>query len=151
PLVSYQTAGTTNALEMSRNPGNNPGVLCLLVLGNSNYFALDSLGLGRDKASANSAAWVGFNPAFIANNPQAKFRNIDGSSRVAWWAMGDMNGSSSSAQVAVGTNDFTGGTVDALVNVMSLGRDCSPSHTASPSIIGVLAFNAGTIDVNTLY
>ena len=70
---------------------------------------------------------MGFNPAFIS--PSAYFRNVDGSSRVTWWAIGDMNASASSSQVSVGTNDFSNGTVDAQVNVMSLGRDCSPSHS----------------------
>lgn len=150
-LANYQLAGRTNALEMSRNPGNNAGILSLLYLGNSNYFGLDSLGIGRDKASASSAAWIGFNPALAGNNPVAVFRNSDGVGRITWWAIGDMNANASSAQVSVGTNDFTGGTVDALVNVMALGRDCSPSHSATPNIIGVLTFSAGTIDVNTLY
>jgi len=150
-LANYQLAGRTNALEMSRNPGNNAGILSLLYLGNTNFFALDSLGIGRDKASASSAAWMGFNPAFSANNPAAVFRGADGVSRVTWWAIGDMNANASSAQVSIGTNDFTGGSVDALVNVISLGRDCTPNHTATPNIIGVLTFSAGVIDVNTLY
>jgi hypothetical protein len=65
-----------------------------------------------------------------------------------------MNNSASSAQVAYGTNDFTGGRVDALVESMSLGRDCAPSHTATGNQrynIGVLIFDNGLIDVNTLY
>jgi hypothetical protein len=150
-LANYQLSGKTNALEMSRNPGNNAGIPSLLVLGQSNYFGLDSLGMGRDKASGNSAAWVGFNPALTNNNPVAVFRNSDGVSRVTWWALGDMNAVASSSQVSVGTNDFTGGTVDALVNVMSVTRDCVASHTAGTAIIGVLTFSAGTVDVNTLY
>jgi hypothetical protein len=150
-LANYQLVAKTNALEMARNPGNNGGALSLLVLGNSNYFAMDSLGIGRDKASASSAAWMGFNPAFTNNNPQAIFRNIDGSSRITWWAIGDMNGVASSSQVSVGTNDFTGGTVDARINVLSLARDCFQSHSATATIIGVLTFNAGTVDANTVY
>ena len=151
PLASSQTGGTTNALEMARDPGNNAGIMSLLLLGNSNYFGVDSMGFGRDKASANSAAWMGFNPAFINNNPRAVFRNIDGSSRVTWWCIGDMNGVQSSSQVSVGTNDFTGGTVDAQVNVLSLARDCFQSHAATATIIGMLTFNAGTVDANTVY
>jgi pectin methylesterase-like acyl-CoA thioesterase len=151
-LANYQTAGKTNALELSRNPGNNAGSLSLLVLGQTNAFFLDSLGVGRDKASASAAAWMGFNPAFLASNPSAYFRGVGGpASRVTWWAIGDMNANASSAQVAVGTNDFTGGTVDALVDVLSLGRDCSPNHTATASIIGVFTMTAGLLDVNTIY
>ena len=73
-----------------------------------------------------------------------------GSSRVTWWAIGDMNANASSAQLSLGTNDFSFGTVDALVDTMSLGRDCSPQHTAAGFNQGVLTFTAGTIDVNNL-
>jgi pectin methylesterase-like acyl-CoA thioesterase len=150
-LVGYQTAAHTNALEMSRNPGNNASILSFLYLGINNTIYADSFGFGRDKASANSAGIMAFNPAFIASSPSAYVRGIGGnSSRVTWWGIGDMNNSSSSSQVAVGTNDFTGGTVDALVNVLSLGRDALPSHTATPTILGVLTFNSGTIDANTV-
>jgi len=149
-LANYQTANRTNALEMSRNPGNNAGILSLLVLGQTNAVYLDSMGFGRDKASASAAAWMGFNPAF--SNPYAYIRGASGdASRVTWWAIGDMNANASSAQVAVGTNDFTGGTVDALVDVLSLARDCSPNHTATANNVGVLTFSAGVIDVNTVY
>jgi pectin methylesterase-like acyl-CoA thioesterase len=57
----------------------------------------------------------------------------------------------SSSQVSVGTNNFTGGTVDALVETLSIARDTTASHTASANIIGVLTFNAGRIDANTVY
>ena len=149
-LANYQLAGRTNAIEMSRNPGNNSAILSLLYLGQTNAIYVDSMGFGRDKASASSAAFMTFNPAF--SNPSAYIRSNSGdASRVKWWAIGDMNANASSAQVAVGTNDFSNGTVDALVDVLSLGRDCSPNHTATANNIGVLTLSAGTIDANTVY
>jgi len=151
-LANYQIAGRTNALEMVRHPGNNSGVQSFLYLGITNTLLVDSVGFGRDKASASSAAWMGFNPAFTSLNPAAYVRGSSGgSSRVTWWAIGDMNANASSAQVSVGTNDFTGGTVDALVDVLSLARDCSPNHTATANNVGVLTLSAGVMDVNTLY
>ncbi|MEK7781390.1 MAG: pectinesterase family protein [Verrucomicrobiota bacterium] len=151
-LANYQLAGRTNALEMVRHPGNNSGVMSFLYLGITNTVFVASMGFGRAKASAGSAAWMGFNPAFTNLNPTVYIRGASGgSSRVTWWSLGDMNASASSAQVSVGTNDFTGGTVDAMVDVLSLGRDCSPNHTATANIIGVLTFSAGTIDANTIY
>ena len=150
-LANYQTAGKTNAIELSRNPGNNAGIHSVLLLGQSSTLNVDSMAFGRDKASASSAGVMLFNPLFTNNNPVAVFRGAaGGSSRVTWWAIGDMNANASSAQQAVGTNDFSNGTVDALVETMSLGRDCSPSHTALGNNIGVLTFSAGTIDVNNL-
>jgi hypothetical protein len=153
PLATYQAAANaTNALELSRNPANNAGGVSFLYLGRTNAFYVDSIGVGRDKASASAAGWLGFNPAFTNSNPTAYFRGADGdSSRVTWWGIGDMNASGSSLQVSVGTSDFSNGTVDALVNVMSLARDGSPLTTAGANNQGVLTFTAGTVDVNTLY
>ena len=90
-----------------------------------------------------------FNPAFAA--PSAFFRGVGGNaSRVTWWGIADMADSASSAQLSIGTNDFSLGTVDALVETMSLGRDCAPQHTSAGFNVGVLTFTAGTMDVNTL-
>ncbi len=152
PLATYLAAKATNALEISRNPGNNSSAISFLYLGQTNAFYLDSLGVGRDKASASAAGWLGFNPAFTSNNPTACFRGTGGdSSRVTWWGIGDMNASASSVQCSVGTCDFSNGKVDALVDVMSLARDGSPPTTASANNQGTLTFTAGTVDVNTLY
>jgi polygalacturonase len=152
PLATYLAANATNALELSRNPANNAGGISFLYLGRTNAFYVDSIGVGRDKASATAAGWLGFNPAFTNSKPTAYFRGTGGdSSRVTWWGIGDMNASGSSLQVSVGTSDFSNGTVDALVNVMSLARDGSVLTTAGANNQGVLTFTAGTVDVNTLY
>lgn len=151
-LANYQLAGRTNALEMVRHPGNNSGVMSFLYLGLTNTILVDSMAFGRDKASANSAAWMGFNATFTNLGPVAYIRGVSGGvSRVTWWSLGDMNANASSAQVSVGTNDFSNGSVDAMVDVLSLGRDCSPNHTATANNIGVLTFSSGTIDANTIY
>ena len=153
PLNTYLTsAGQNDAIEMSHNAGNNPGILSLLYLGITNVFYIDSISAGRTKASANSAGVVQFNPGFIANSPVAYFRGIGGnSSRVTWWSIADMCTAASSSQVSVGTNNFTGGTVNALIDTLSLGRDTTASHTATANIVGVLTFDTGVIDANTVY
>jgi len=150
-LANYSTlAAMTNAIEMAYvGAGNNATALSFIYLGQTNSIFADSLGIGKSKASAGSAATLQFNPAFAS--PSAYFRGVNGSSsRVTWWSIGDMGDSASSAQQSVGTNDFSLGTVDALVETMSLGRDCLPQHTAGGFNIGVLTFTAGTIDVNSL-
>jgi pectin methylesterase-like acyl-CoA thioesterase len=151
PLATYQTvAGQSAAIELSHNQGNNAAILSFLYLGQSNAFFIDSISAGRTKASANSAGVVVFNPAF--SSPTALFRGIGGSSsRVTWWSIADMCTAASSSQVSVGTNDFTGGTVDARIDALSLARDTIASHTAAATIIGVLTFNNGTIDANNVY
>ncbi len=150
-LANYGTAGRTNAIELSRNPGNPSASFSLLILGQSNVINVDSMGFGRDKASASSAGTLAFNPVFTNNNPVAVFRGpAGGFSRVTWWALGDMNANASSAQVAVGTNDFSNGTVDARIETLVLGRDCSPSHTATAVNYGTFIFNSGLVDANTV-
>jgi hypothetical protein len=150
PLATYQTtAGQSAAIELSHNPGNNAGILSILYLGQTNAFFIDSISAGRTKASATSAGNVQFNPAFP--NSVAYFRGVGGpGSRVTWWSIADMCTAASSAQVSIGTNNFTGGTIDARIDTLSLARDTTASHTATPAITGVLTFNAGQIDANTV-
>lgn len=156
PLSVYTSnQNATNSLELAQiGAGNNAGVQTILYLGQTNAIFADSISIGKSKASTTSGATLAFNPTLIGNSPVAYFRGLGGStSRVTWWSAGDMNNSASSAQHSVGTNNFTGGRVDALVETMSLGRDCTPNHTASGGgriNTGVLTFDDGLIDVNTL-
>ncbi len=154
PLTTYETlAGATNGIELQRNPGNNAGSTTptTLYLGLTNVINVDSIGIGRDKSDASCLGRMAFNPAFIANNPVAYFYGVSGpGSRVTWWGIGDANNSASSSHGGYGTNDFSGGTVYAYINVMSLGRDCGPAQTWSGPNKGSLTFTAGTMDVNTL-
>ncbi len=152
-LANYQTSGTrTNAIEISKNPSNNGGVPSYLYLGQMNTMYLDSVGIGRDKNNGSAVwGWMGFNPAFTNNNPSAYFRGVGGPlSRVTWWAVGDGAGSGSSSNGGVGTNDFSGGTVDALINVLSIGRDATAVDTWAGPHRGCLTFTAGIIDANTI-
>jgi len=91
---------------------------------------------------------VKFNPAFTNANPVAFFRAANGSSRVGLWAIGYAT-SSSANNDSFGTNDFTGGTVDALVDLMILGRG-QAANNAGRGGSGTLTFNVGTFNVNTL-
>jgi hypothetical protein len=71
------------------------------------------------------------------------------SSRVSRWLIADNSGASSTGSNSRGTNDFTGGAVDALVDTMIIGRGESPIMSSGNSS-GTLIFEAGTIDVNNL-
>ena len=120
-----------------------------LYLGISNAINADGLAFGTYKSGSGGASGGAmlFNPAFTNSNPTAVFRNTNGTSRITFWSIGDQNGQGGSNQ-DTGTNDFSGGTVDILVDRMSLGKD----HTETSGQVqrGFLAFTAGTIDVNTL-
>ncbi len=154
-LANYLLAGKSSALVMSRNSGNNPGIISLLQLGLVNTFNLDSLDIGMDKSGNNSTpahGLVNFNPAFAGQNPVANFYGAGGpGTRVTWWSVGDGNQSASSSNGGGGTNDFSLGTVNAFVNVMSLARDAgSSSDTWVGPHKGVFTFTNGTVDVNNL-
>jgi pectin methylesterase-like acyl-CoA thioesterase len=154
PLATYQTvSGSTNGIELQKNPGNNGGSTTptILYLGLTNVINVDSIGIGRDKSDASCYGRMLFNPVFIANSPVAYFYGVTGpGSRVTWWCIGDDGGAVSSSHGGFGISDFTGGTVNAFVNVMSLGRDSTSSSTWAGPNKGTLTFTAGTIDANTL-
>ena len=157
-LANYRTAGKNYSIVMSRNAGNNPGIISLLQLGITNAFFVDSLDIGMDKSGNNSTAAHGvvmFNPAFGANAPTAYFRGVNGAtdptSRITWWGVGDGNSSASSSNGGGGTNDFSLGSIDVLVNTLSLARDAaSSSDTWAGPHKGVFTFTSGTVDANTL-
>lgn len=154
-LANYQTAGKNSAIILSRNSGNNPGIISILQLGINNTFNVDSMDFGMDKSANNSTPPHGilsFNPAFAGLAPVANFYGAGGvGTRVTWWSIGDGNQSASSSNGGGGTNDLSLGTVNALVDVMSLARDAASSNdTWAGPHKGVFIFTNGTVDVNTL-
>jgi fibronectin-binding autotransporter adhesin len=150
----------TNTITLggsSSNPGlvvgdsagaGNTGIGCFLYLGQTNVIFADNVAVARVKQNSSSML---FNPVFTANNgnPVAYFRGADGVSRVATWSIADGTGNSGTQVTPTGTNDFTGGTVDALVDAMVLGKTSTVSPTTRTAA-GTLTFSAGIIDVNTL-
>lgn len=153
-LADYLVAGKSSAITMSRNSGNNPATISLLQLGIQNTFSLDSMNFGMDKSGNNSTPAHGimlFNPAFAGLSPSANFYGTGGpGTRVTWWSIGDGNQSGSSSNGGGGTNDFSLGTVNGLVNILSLARDAGTSDTWTGPHKGVLIFTNGTINANTV-
>jgi pectin methylesterase-like acyl-CoA thioesterase len=138
----------TNAIEIGTGNAGNLGAN-FLYLGLTNGIFTDSIGVGMVKATGAPGGFLGFNPAFTNSNPTAYFRGISGpSSRVSFWGIADNGRSGSSSATTLGTVDFSGGTVDALVDTLILGRDRQSGSAASLS--GTLIFNSGTINVNNL-
>ncbi|TAK93938.1 MAG: hypothetical protein EPO07_17505, partial [Verrucomicrobia bacterium] len=131
----------------------NAGGVSHLLLGWDNAIFADSLSVGRAKQGLSSgvASSLRFNPAFTNANPALGptffFRAADGSSRVATWNIADSQSQGGTVNTA-GACDFTGGTVDALVDAMIVGRSSTGSGAGNP--VGTLTLHAGTIDVTTL-
>jgi fibronectin-binding autotransporter adhesin len=130
--------------------GASPGLPNILLLGQTNAFFADSVAVGRGKSYVGGGSSMLFNSSFA--NPVAYFRGTNGSaSRVGTWTIGDAWGAKTVAQ-NFGTNDFSGGTVDALVDQMFVGRGASTANLSGANVVGngTLIFTAGTFDVNTL-
>jgi hypothetical protein len=116
----------------------------VLYLGITNGLFVNFIVIGRGNQTNNLLA---FNPAFLSNHPTVYIRASDGVGRVGIWTVGD-NSPGTLTGPSSGTNDFTGGSVDAMVDLLFLGRG-RVGNTVNTGI-GTLTFNDGTIDVNTL-
>jgi hypothetical protein len=145
-------SGSAPQLDLGEN-NSNQGDPSLLYLGVTNVFFTDSIATSRAKGTNGS---IYFNPAFVAENPVAVFRAADGSSRVGSWTIADLLAANGTPDVTqpVSTNDFRGGTVDALVDALVLGKTTTTTPgtfaTSNRVSLGVLNFDAGVFDVNTL-
>ncbi|HOX56366.1 MAG TPA: autotransporter-associated beta strand repeat-containing protein [Candidatus Paceibacterota bacterium] len=116
-----------------------------LYLGQTNAIFSDAgLTVGRQKCTA----WLGFNTNIVMENPVALFRDNAGTGRQAQWLIGE-HATGSTTTGNRGTVDFSYGTVDALVDVMYVGRGQTEGGSAAGR--GTLSFTNGLIDVNTLY
>ncbi|HVM47430.1 MAG TPA: autotransporter-associated beta strand repeat-containing protein [Candidatus Acidoferrum sp.] len=129
--------------EATSNNGSSPGGV--LDLGITNAIFAGNIGVGLSK---QSVATIQFNPAFLANNPVVYLRGPGGSA-VTNWAIGDGINTSGTSTSPGGTVNLNGGTVNAVVNSMWLGKPSQTSATA-PSAKGTLSFNAGTFTVVNL-
>ena len=136
---SLTASGLSGLIAADSN--SNAGGQNLIYLGWANSIFMDSLIIGRQKG----AATLRFNPAFP--NATALFRGSDGFSRVDTWNIADNSLQSTSTSSGLGTNDFSGGTVDALVDTMVVGKS---QKTTGANSTGVLTFSSGTVDINTL-
>ncbi len=146
--VTAAETSDTSAAAVSFDIGDadgNAGAASFLYLGQSNAIFADAIAVGRQKETAAML----FNPIFA--NPTAYFRGRDGVSAVGTWDIA--NGVANSGTFTVsGTNDFSGGSVNALVNSMFIGRGPSAAgDTHAQGVTGVLTFGAGTVNVNSLF
>jgi hypothetical protein len=115
-----------------------------MYLGITNSIAADYVTVGRGDANG----LLKFNPVFLPYNPSVYICGTNGpSSLVGVYVVGDNSpgeGSSSSD-----TNDFSGGTVNAQINYLCVGRGregASDTTTCS----GFLTFDTGNITANAL-
>jgi hypothetical protein len=157
--VIYADGQTAGGTTYSGNPGiyvghntqsqNQSAMGSAIYLGITNAIFADYIVIGRGNQTNNLMT---FNPGVIASQPTAYFRGFDGVSRVGVWTIGDNSASGPIASPSSGTNDFTGGQVDAMVGMMFVGRGAANNAPgASSPGIGTLTYNNGVFDISTLY
>lgn len=133
--------------DSSGGPNTLPGSTVNLGLTNSLF--LDSIGIGKQKATN---ALLRFNPAFTNNfaNPGLLIRDTNGlASRVTSWNIGDVLTEATVPAFNSGTVDLSGGTVDALIGTMNVGRGGTNKNDTGTAQ-GTLTLTAGILNVTNL-
>ena len=138
--------GATPAIQVGGQGGGsgNGGNGSFLYLGQSNAIFANGISVATVKQGNCSML---FNPAFLPGNPTALFRGADGVGPVPAWFIADSQSQGGTVNTT-GTNDFSGGTVNALAGTLTVARSSTDSGTGNPA--GTLTFSAGTISVGTL-
>jgi hypothetical protein len=149
------TGGYVNT-DGSGSPYSGNPALCLghnksalgngaqMYLGLANTISVDYVTIGRGDAND----LLEFNPAFLAQNPTATIQGLAGAgSRVGVYVVGD--NSPGEAGSTSDTNDFSGGTVNALINYLCVARGREAANDTT-TCAASLTFNNGGINANTL-
>lgn len=124
--------------------GGNNGGNAIVQMGQTNAFFTDSFVVGREKSPGGV---LQFNPSFTNNDPVAYLRGRT-AARIAYLSVADNAGQQTSNTRTTGQADFTGGTLDAQVDSIYLGRGMNGAGGGSAT--GTLTFEKGILDVNTL-
>ncbi len=143
----------TNLLYCTANPGllisrtSGTGGSCDVKLGQENTILSDGgITVGGRKSVSSK---LSFNTVTFFS-PRAVFRNLAGTGRQGTWIVGDESEQTgTSTAIAVGSADFSFGTVDALVDTIIVGRG-SATTGGQGGGTGTLTFDAGLIDANTV-
>ena len=134
------------SLTVGYTIGNGSGITSnLLVLGQTNHVFSDTglgVGLGRSPSYLKFGSFA---------NSRAVFRDSAGTGPQAVWLIGDSASLGYWGNYSLGSVDFSGGTLDAQVASIVVGR--SVNGTANPAgggNDGVLTLDAGTLDAYTI-
>jgi hypothetical protein len=124
----------------SGNGGNGS----LFYLGQSNVIFANGITVASVKQNGCSML---FSPSVAAGNPTAYFRGANGEGPVPSWFIADSSSQGGTVNTT-GTNDFSGGSVDALVGNLTVARSSTASGVGNP--VGALTFDDGTMNIGTL-
>ncbi len=136
------------ALTVGYTIGNGSTITSnLLVLGQTNYIFSDTglaVGMGRNPSYMKFGGFA---------NSWAQFRDTAGTGRQSRWLIGDSSTLTYWGNYGSGTNDLSGGVVEAQVALVVVGRSGVTNTSGNLSAggnDGALLLNAGTLDVNTI-
>jgi hypothetical protein len=142
--IIYATSPTNTILIADNASGNGSGLGSALYLGQDNELFADMITIGRQKAT--NGAVLAFNPAIANGSPGVSIRGYH-ADRVSLYAVGDASFLNTS-QASMGTNDFTGGTVDLMADIVVVGR--GPIGTGTAQGNGRIIVTDGELDFNTV-
>jgi autotransporter-associated beta strand protein len=117
--------------------GNNGGA-ARLHLGTTNEFRTASLQVG----GFNAGGVIDFQTGLTS--PSLKLRGVDGASALAAWKIGETSSGTRNGQ---GSVNLTGGSLDALVTDLTIGRHISNANLADTSS---LTMPGGTLTATTI-
>jgi hypothetical protein len=150
-ILAVNNTITANMISLSdayQNAGSG-GAGSRIFLGGANTLNVDRIRIAMHKCVGTLSFREGL------TTPSAVFRNAAGTGRQVSWEIGDEYepdttiGYYTSGQ-AIGTMDLTSGTIDAMVDRITLGRGQTNNPTRTGDGNGTLTLTGGTIDVNTL-
>jgi len=116
-----------------------------LFLGETNAIFADYIDVGRQWASGA----IQFNPTVTNGNATVYVRGASADA-VSSWNIGDGADNLLTDGGGTGVSDFTGGTINALVDTLEIARSSPNCATASSVVTGTLTFDAGTIAATTV-
>lgn len=116
-----------------------------LYLGTTNTLNVDAIHVGRGYAS-KATGLLAFDASVLGNDPEVIIRGADGTSAVAEVKIG-ANDNAATSNRQVGSVDFSGGTVDALITDLLLGVGGASGTGTTVPASGSLTMDQGKIVV----
>ncbi len=135
------------ALMYGNNETGGTGTRGNFYFGISNVFNLSSICFHGAGTAGDQSGNNVFNPSLIASNCLVIFRNTNGT-RMPMFAIADGAGPGASGSGTKGQLNFSGGTVDALVDRLYVARERTNSSGAT--VQGILTMSGGVFDANTV-
>jgi autotransporter-associated beta strand protein len=147
-VIVALAVGTKSAPSIDiGDTGSSPESGNTLALGITNNIAADTIVVGNQR----SGGILKFNPAFTNITTPALYLRGHSNTRVNTFNISDQSSATANiGSVSSGNVDFSGGSIDALVNGMALAWGQPISGSGAGTATATLTMTAGTLNVNTM-